>query len=113
MLSIYLDEDNIFQTGVKYALPKTGINNFRRGNYANLALNRKTDFGFLTYSHKAKDGWIIFTDYQDHYTQKENNKETTYKGHYLFGKFEFTAVDKTNDRTIKISDGKFENLKAL
>ena len=63
--------------------------------------------------YEVTDGWIIFSDYQDHYTQKENNKETTYSGNYLFGEFEFTAVDKTNDRTIIITDGKFENLKAL
>ena len=98
MLSIYLDEDNIFQTGVKYALPKTGINNFRRGNYANLAVNRKTNFGFLTKNFKAKDGWIEFTDYE------ENDD-----GIYLSGKFQF-SIDNGKEEYSEITDGIFEKI---
>ena len=97
-ISIRLGEDSIFYTGVKYPIPKTGIINFRRGNYAKLAINQKTDFGFITQTFKAKDGWIEFTDY----TEKKD-------GIYFSGKFQFSIDNKTEKQT-EVTDGTFEKI---
>ena len=97
-ISIHLDEDSIFYTGVKYPLPKTGISNFRRGNSARISVPRKTDFGFPTQNFKAKDGWIEFTDYE------ENDD-----GIYLSGKFQF-SIDNGKEEHSEITDGIFEKI---
>lgn len=97
-ISILLDEDSIFCTGVKYPLPKTGISNFRSGNSAWISGPQKTDFGPITHRHKATDGWIEFTDYE------ENDD-----GIYLSGQFQF-SIDNEKEEYTEITDGIFEKI---
>jgi len=91
-ISIFLDENGSIESGKKYFLQPNG---------------KPTHHTFIDYyvnddyfRYVATEGWIRFSSL--------GNGQMPYR---LSGEFEFTAVEQNSGEVMKVTDGKFDNLR--